>query len=263
MDLNDLLARCDAITADETSGATSLTLTASDILLDALEMGSAAEVALRLMQSKPMMASILNVAQLAVSSPDTEEAISRVVTFRDTLRKAPRRAAVLAVDRLKSSHDGPYRVLTVSASAAVEHTLMELGDQGLISSVIVGESRPRNEGEKMAHRLSDRVPFLQVTYDAALPGMVDRDAAVVIGADAVLPDRVINKAGSLPLCLAAFRGSRPVMVVATSHKVLSQAAREHYRLPHASPNTRGFIDIQFEEIPRDLLTAVVVEGGTA
>lgn len=263
MDLNDLLTRCDAITADDTSGATALTLTASDILLDALEMGKVTEVASRLMQSKPMMASVLNVAQLALSSRNGDDAISQVVTFRDTLRKAPRRAAGLAVDRLKSSHDGPYRVLTVSASAAVEHALMEMGDQGLVSSVIVGESRPRNEGEKMAHRLSDRVPFLQVTYDAALPGMVDRDAVVLIGADAVLPDRVINKAGSLPLCLAASRGSRPAIVVATSHKVLSQAAREHYRLPHASPNPKGFIDVQFEEIPRDLVTAVVVEGGTA
>lgn len=258
---DELLRRCEAVAADDVSGATDLTLKVCDILSEAVARGRLESVIHRLRTAKPMMASILNAVQLATSPGEPDHVRHLLHEFRDTLRLATKRAAGSVSDWLLSHCDSPYRVVTISASAVVESTLRDLGSRGLVSSIVVGESRPRNEGTRMAERLAPGFPDLQVTHDAALPGLVDRDAVVLIGADAVLPDRVINKVGSLPLCLSAHRWSRPAVVVTTSHKVLSREARDFYRLPPPVPGPGRFIDVLFEEVPRDLLSAVVTEGG--
>ncbi|NOZ01293.1 MAG: hypothetical protein GXP54_05320 [Deltaproteobacteria bacterium] len=261
MNPEDLLERCEFIARDDVSGATELTLKACDVLVEAIEKGVLGPVADRLRTVKPMMASILNVVALAGSVDDSSRAAGLVLDFRSSLESAPARAALATVDYLKKTSEGPFRVLTISASSAVEKAIVELAGHGLTSSIVVGESRPMREGAAMARRLAERLGYTQVTLDAALAGLIDRDSIVLIGADAVLPNRVVNKVGSLSLCLASHRWSTPAIVVTTSHKVLSARARDFYRLPLATADDEGFIDVLFEEVPLDLVTTVVTEGG--
>lgn len=256
----------EAIARDDVSGATDLTLRAADLLLWALANGHGERAARRLLHAKPMMASLLNLAVLALQD-DAEEAAAKIWAFRDGLARAPVQAARAAVAYLADKGEGMRSVLTVSASRAVEETILALAEAGKVSSVVVAESRPRLEGEAMARRLLGRVPSVAVTHDAALPGLCSPESLVLLGADAVLPEAFVNKAGSLALCLAAREVQATRLVVTTSHKVLSRGATPFFRLPTApevhnpAPDSPGFLDIQFDQVPRRLVQAVVTEDG--
>ncbi len=261
----DLLREVASIARDDVSGATDLTLRAADLLLRALAAGSADPVVEGLLAAKPMMAPLLNLACLARGRPAT--AAARVQTFRDGLARAPSGAAREAVRFLEGSGTGPWTVLTLSASRVVEETLWALAERGAVTSVVVAESRPRLEGKALAARLQGRVPGVAVTHDAALPGLCTPASLVLLGADAVLPDAVVNKSGSMALCLAAREARARHLVVTTSHKVLQPEAVPFFRLPadattHDGPaNGPPFLDLQFERVPLSLIEAMVTEEG--
>ncbi len=254
-----------AIASDDVSGATDLTLRAADLLLQALGSPEAEAIIEGLLQAKPMMASLVNLACLARGQPAQAEA--RVRAFRDTLRAAPGQAAreaVALVSRWRGH--GQWDVLTLSASRVVEETILALGEAGALASVVVAESRPRLEGEGLARRLGGRLPRVTVTHDAALPGLCTEASLVLLGADAVLPDAFVNKAGSLALCLAAREANARRVVLTTSHKVLLPEAASFFRLPPSRRGLRGgapwaFLDIQFERVPLRLVDALVTEEG--
>ncbi len=261
----DLLREVASITRDDVSGATDLTLRAADLLLRALAAGGADSVVEALLRAKPMMASLLNLACLGRGEPVAATAYVR--GFRDGLAAAPSRAAREAVRFLEQSGTGPWTVLTLSASRVVEQTLLALAGRGAVTALVVAESRPRLEGEALAARLARRVPHVAVTHDAALPGLCTPESLVLLGADAVLPDAFVNKAGSLALCLAAREAHSRRLVVTTSHKVLRPEALPHFRLPEVvlcpetAPGNVTHLDIQFERVPLGLVEAVVTEDG--
>lgn len=86
-------------------------------------------------------------------------------------------------------------------------------------SVVVCESRPLCEGVTMAQRLA--AAGLQVTLitDAQAGVFVEEADAVLLGADAVTPDGVVNKVGSRLLALAAKAAGVPMIAVTDSLKV--------------------------------------------
>ncbi len=262
MDPDEVRHGIEAIARDETSGATELTLRAADLLLRALAAGEAEFAAQGLVAAKPMMAPLLNLACLARG----EQAEARVRAFRESLSTAPIVAARNAAAFLARTSDRPRQVLTLSASRVVEETILALADALAVARVVVAESRPRLEGEAMATRLRERVPGVALTHDAALPGLCTRSSLVLLGADAVLEDAFVNKAGSLALCLAAREAQAPCLVVTTSHKVLRPEARPFFRLPEPTPTNLAaglpFLDIQFERVPLSLVEAVATEEGT-
>lgn len=254
-----------AIAHDDVSGATELTVRAADLLLRALSDGQETWVAQALLTAKPMMASLLNLACLVQGSP-CEDAL-RIRAFRDGLVRATAEAAGRATAVLAQRGKGPWPVLTLSASQAVEETIRTLADRGDVASLIVAESRPRLEGVALARRLANLVPRIAVTHDAALPGLCTPQSLVLLGADAVLPDLFVNKAGSLALCLAARDAGATRLVVTSSHKVLLPEAAPFFRLPTSEDATREredgtvFLDLQFERVPLSLVEAVVTERG--
>jgi translation initiation factor eIF-2B subunit delta len=113
---------------------------------------------------------------------------------------------------------GPGRtVMTHSLSSTVAEVCRLLKDGGL--RMIVTESRPLNEGGRLAERLSAwQVPTLYIT-DAQMGLFVAQADAVLVGADSVLADgSVINKAGTSLLALAAREWGVPFYVCCESFK---------------------------------------------
>jgi hypothetical protein len=86
-------------------------------------------------------------------------------------------------------------------------------------SVIVCESRPLCEGVTLARRLAAAGLDVTLVTDAQAGVFVREADAVLLGADAVTPQGVVNKAGSLLLALAARAAGVPVLAVATTLKV--------------------------------------------
>ncbi|MBM4395879.1 MAG: hypothetical protein FJ087_09330 [Deltaproteobacteria bacterium] len=269
---DELVQRCRDLARDDASGATALTLAAADVLLDAIEAGRAGEIAERIAAAKPAMASLLNLGIAALNAYDPRQAREQVERFRDTLASAPARAGENAAEWIRAMKDR-CRVVTISASAAVEATVRDLHRTGTLTGLTAGESQPRREGRDMAMRVRSDLPGLDVkiAYDASLPGLMRPDCVVLFGADAVTEGAVYNKAGSLMLAVVATAWDLPVLSVTTTHKVVPPdgrrrfAAGEREMLARAEDRARApedpLYDLPFEAVSRDLLTAVITEDG--
>ncbi|MEE4299686.1 MAG: hypothetical protein V2J24_09605 [Pseudomonadales bacterium] len=117
------------------------------------------------------------------------------------------------------------RLMTHSISSTVSRTLLRMPRKGL--DVVVTESRPALEGWNLASTLArDGVAVTYIT-DAQMGLFVKEVDAVLIGADALLPDgSVVNKSGTYLLALAAREAGVPLFVCAESFKCTQGPASE-------------------------------------
>jgi translation initiation factor 2B subunit (eIF-2B alpha/beta/delta family) len=185
----------------------------------------------RLARAHPTMAAVWNAAHAA----EPRE-------FLKAIAVAWRRAARNARRLLPSSGT----VVTLSYSSTVVAALQRRRGQ-----VIVAESLPGGEGERMARALRRRGTRAIVVPDATVAAWVTEADAVVFGADAVTRRGVINKVGSRLLALAARAERCPCYVVADTSKFALPGSR--FPLPDLGPG-----DV-FEYVALALVTRVITE----
>ncbi|WP_435180372.1 initiation factor 2B [Halorussus sp. AFM4] len=225
-----------------------------------------ADLADALLDARPSMAAVGNRVNRAMADAADEgrtpEAVERAA--RDGIERAYRadeRAAEAAADRIRGD-----RVLTLSRSGTVLDALPAA------AAAFVAESRPAREGVGVAEALAESAdgerPEVTLHTDAAAAHVLataDVDA-VVVGADAVLPDgRVVNKTGTRGVAIAAAREGVPVHAVAASDKVRTDDA-VHLEEGEAGAVYDGEADIDvlnptFDATPADLIASVVTERG--
>jgi ribose 1,5-bisphosphate isomerase len=140
-------------------------------------------------------------------------AVERAETLIAASRQAVADCAARAAELLGSGRT----VMTHSLSSTVLEVCRLLEDRGL--RMIVTESRPLAEGRRLAEQLSTwGVPTTYIT-DAQMGLFVAEADAVLVGADSVLADgRVVNKAGTGLLALAARDRGVPFYVCCESFK---------------------------------------------
>jgi len=142
----------------------------------------------------------------------------QVRTWADAATDATQRQAIAALGERR-------RLMTHSISSTVARTLLRLPRRGL--NVVVTESRPAFEGWNLASSLARE--NIAVTYitDAQMALFVKDVEAVIVGADALLPDgSLVNKAGTHLLALAAQEQGVPFYVCAESFKCTEQSVAD-------------------------------------
>lgn len=176
-------------------------------------------------------------------------------------------------------------VLTLSRSGTVRNGLVALREAGWDPVVMVGEGRPGNEGRDLARDLRDPaggaavnarlvtdavVVALAAGSSPGTTGCPDPErAAVWVGADAVGPERFLNKVGTRALAAAARERGLPVLVLADAAKLVPEALFEALELPEApaaeleAPAGVPALSFYFETVPLELVTGVVSEDGVA
>lgn len=258
----------ETIAADREHGSAVLSLRALAVLRDeaalAVERGGTrddvAAVGRALREARPAMRAVTNrvnrTMAIAERSPKSVESAAGSV-LADAL-DADDRAAAAAADLL----DDAASVLTLSRSSTVDTALERVEPR----AVYVAESRPGGEGRAVSENLADDA-HVTLLPDAALAHAIatqDVDA-VLVGADAVLPDgRLVNKVGTRGAALAAAREDIPCYAVAARDKV---AADADYDLEPRDPATvyDGDADLDvlaptFDVTPADAVTVVSEEG---
>jgi translation initiation factor eIF-2B subunit delta len=93
--------------------------------------------------------------------------------------------------------------------------------------------------------------------------------AVLIGADAVAPDWVVNKCGSSMLSALAVRAGVPVYVAATRDKfvddrvaaLLQVAEHDPAEVWDGPPPGVAVRNVYFERMPADLVSAFITDAG--
>jgi translation initiation factor 2B subunit (eIF-2B alpha/beta/delta family) len=237
-----------------------------------------------LLRAQPSMAPIVNLVgavqaavqsaaepasqTTAAASADAEEVIEAsiaaaqvyVVRAVHAAAKAAEHAAVLI------GHD--TAVLTHSRSSTVLAAFEAARKRARRFSVIATESRPMLEGRTLAERLASLSIPVTLIADAAAACVMERVDLVMIGADWVTPDYLVNKVGSHLIALAAQALHVPVYAVSDTSKFTASngisgcyEGRDASELWPDAPAGVTVFNPYFEAVPRTLITGLVTEEG--
>jgi translation initiation factor eIF-2B subunit delta len=260
------------IREDNSSGAAQLALKGAQLLLDVLKEGKAEEIRAlgrALVDAQPSMAPMVNlVNQLfdAIDALEDQQSIKEkgrtaVQAFLDNLIAGPEKIKGNALALLRDKK----RVMTHSYSSTCLGVLGHTQD----IEVICPESRPLLEGLRTAQELGERGIRTRIVVDSAAPTLMGECDCVIVGADAVTPQGIVNKIGTYALALAAREQKVPFYVLAGTEKFLpspfSQALRIEEKDPQevtqeAIPHSR-VENRYFDCTPLDLITGVVTQEG--
>jgi translation initiation factor 2B subunit (eIF-2B alpha/beta/delta family) len=279
-DIAQLLQR---LQADNTSGATTLVELALDILevfarqkaaQEPHDFGAALETLVgAMLAAQPSMAVLINLAQQVLQAcPEAlplatirQQLQQALTTFRYDVRHSTEVLCQQALTIL------PPRatVLTYSNSATVIAALRYAHERGRIRRVLLSESRPAYDGRPQALALLESGLAVEYSIDMALFGRLPEADVVVVGADAVFPDHLINKLGTHALAQLAHVQGIPCFSLCTANKFLSAAATALWRIvdhPGAevwptAPNGLCISNRYFDATPLALLSGIVSDQG--
>ena len=167
------------------------------------------------------------------------------------------------LDRIWKS---PRRIVTYSRSSVATRLILERCHR--IQSLLISTGAPHNEGALSAEVFAACGIRVVLCSDAALPGMIQRDDLLILGADGVTEQYFVNKCGSLGLALAAKKAKAVSCVVYERFKRVD-SRRFSFR-PKQHPTreivARGkhYIDVYnayFERVPADLVDWFISSAG--
>jgi len=260
------------IKKDTSSGAAELAEQGAELLLDALKQGRGDEIralARALIDAQPAMAPMLNLVNHlfhAISSIQDPQAIrekgtTAVQGFLADLRTASEKIRRQALLLLK----GKRRVMTHSYSSTVLGVLEHA--QGI--EVICPEARPLGEGLRTAKALAEKGISVRLVTDFAALALVGECDLVMVGADAITLEGVVNKIGTYGLVLAAREKKIPFYVLAGKEKFLPPPMSRALRIEKKDPKeitqeTMPNVVVEnryFDFTPLELITGVVTQAG--
>ena len=293
-------AAVETIRNDNTSGSQTITRHAATLAVErvaqacgekavarrgAADPGEVAALLLELgnvlIEAHPAMAPLYSLFSTLLECAGDEAAGGAVTSGNDDALGRVRRAAAAFVDRMEAHNraigrhfravvDPGAAIFTHSASSTVRAALLSCRDAGRRFAVHCTESRPVDEGSALARELARRGIATVLSTDSLAFALLQRSrrAMLVVGADAVTPLGIVNKAGTLGLATAAGSWGVPFYVLAGSEKFLPSASRERHlreRPPEEVlaeiPEGLRVVNHYFDLTPLDCVTAVITEEG--
>ena len=135
--------------------------------------------------------------------------------------------------------------------------------------MICPEGRPLYEGLKTAKELAKRGIKVKLMVDFAAISRVNECNLVMVGADSVTPDGVVNKIGTYGIALVAKDNNIPLYVLTGKEKFLPWSFYQALRIEKKDPRevTQENIpnvaveNFYFDLTPLRLITGVVTQEG--
>jgi translation initiation factor 2B subunit (eIF-2B alpha/beta/delta family) len=160
------------------------------------------------------------------------------------------------------------KVMTISNSTLVRLSFDEAIAQNKKLEVTCLKSHPPDEGVILAEYLSQFDVRVRIASDFEVGLFMDDINFVLIGADRILEDEIINKSGTLPLCLTAQYFNIPVYLVSETAKILLEQNRAvKFRKRDAAEiyeNTDNEIIVDnfyYERVPLKYIDKIICEEG--
>ncbi len=273
-----------AIAADTVSGAVEIAKKCADVLARAARsrpMATRADVQREvltvgraLMRSHPTMAPLVNLVNgllWRLEEASSSEEAQRLVdeTTNDFRRRLHVHEAAIAETTLRLIGE-ETTILTLGRSTTVRAALRHAQRAGRRMRVICTESRPVGEGRMLAGELAASGINTTLITDASAAAQVAQCHLVLVGADLISSDGLINRVGTYPLALAAQATGVPIYTLCSSEKLLPPG----YQLPpsppvppnHIWPEAPPGITVQVafsDRTPLDLLSGIISERGIA
>jgi len=270
-----------AIRDDHLSGARELAQKGAHVLV-ALAKGSRAvsgegfqrellKTGQALIKAQPSMAPLVNLVNRSLfalqEEMGLEEAKRALVTtaqgYADHLERSVERIAQRVLPLVPHG-----LILTHSFSSTVLASLLHAKQEGRTFALLCTESRPQYEGRALAERLAQAGVETRLVVDALAPSMIRDIEAVLVGADSLSTEGLVNKIGTYLLALAARAHQVPFYVLCGTEKFLPL----DYTLPEESPKDSQevwpdhpqrveVINRYFDLTPLEYLTGIVTEEG--
>ncbi|HTD80563.1 MAG TPA: hypothetical protein VK723_00290 [Thermoplasmata archaeon] len=259
-----------AVAGDHQSGATHLAeraLRAFDLLVASGELDRAAvqELARRLEDAQPAMASVRNVSRMAsrflIETPD------KWPSFRDAMQRDLDEGRRKAGRNFVKLLERPATILTLSRSTNVFECLGAAHAKGLLQEVLVLESRPLREGVEFARDLHEAGVNAAVIADSAAGSFIGAATLGLSGADTVFIDgSVVNRAGTFPLAALCRAAGKPFYAACETFKIDTTRAAKDWKPPPEQDPKEVAADVParnpyFDLTPGALVAGIVTERG--
>ncbi|HSB12769.1 MAG TPA: hypothetical protein VLM38_25000 [Blastocatellia bacterium] len=241
-------------------------------LSDDLARQAVNNLAIALAQAQPGMSPLLKLASAAVSaareSTSGLEALDAAARAASKFVEAAAQAASATARHGASLIGERSRVLTHSRSSTVVEAFVEARREGRDFSVVATEGRPLLEGRALAASLArEGVPVTLIADAAAALAMEGVDF-VIVGADTVMPENLVNKIGTRLIALAAREKGLPIYALCDTSKFVGEGCSAGFRdelevsevWPDAPTGVR-VINRYFEPTPLAYFTSIVTEHG--
>ena len=259
-----------AVAGDHQSGATHLAeraLRAFDLLVASGETDRAAvqELARRLEEAQPAMASVRNVARMAAKF--LLETPEKWPGFRDAMQRELDEGRRKAGRNFVKLLERPATILTLSRSTNVFECLGAAHQKGLLQEVLVLESRPLREGVEFARDLHGAGVNVALITDGAAGAFVAGATLGLSGADTVLVDgSVVNRAGTFALAALCRAAGKPFYAACETFKIDTGRAAKDWKPPPEQDPREVATDLParnpyFDLTPGALVTGIVTERG--
>jgi translation initiation factor eIF-2B subunit delta len=275
-------AGIEELARDHTSGAVEIASRGSELLAlfaDQVEaedpssfLRQLATTGRALIQAQPSMAPLFNLVNSSLASVEPAQ---DVAAARKTLKASARaygkelgrRSAGIAEQALALLSNGSS-VLTHSRSSTVLATLLLARERGLDFQVVCTESRPLYEGRTLAARLAQEGVKTTVITDSAAGHFVSRADLVLVGADCVSMDGLVNKMGTYPLALAARAQAVPFYALCGTEKFLPADyaffhidEQDPQEVWTEHPQEVNVLNLYFDVTPLEYVSGLVTEKG--
>jgi translation initiation factor 2B subunit (eIF-2B alpha/beta/delta family) len=226
-----------------------------------------------LAKAQPDMSSLLRLASDALSAARAQtvarEALkSAADAARGFVESATRSAHAAATHAANLIRDGST-LLTHSRSSTVLEALIEARRAGKHFDVIATESRPMLEGRKLASELSSKGIHVTLIADGAASLFIERSDLIMLGADKITPEHLVNKIGTRMIAFAGRERRLPIYAACDTSKFIAadyfagviRDQRSAGELWPDAPRRVSVSNSYFESTPLEYFTAIITERG--
>jgi translation initiation factor eIF-2B subunit delta len=223
----------------------------------------------RLVQAHSSMAAVLNLVNgilLAFETSGPKDAVKFIDTFVTALDRSVQRIGTTMAALIPPG----CTLVTYSRSDTVLSVLKEVVRQSKTPRIMCSEARPSMEGQDFAKEMVTLGLRVEFYTDAGLISRLRSANLVLIGADALTAEGLLNKVGTTALLRTAEAAQVLRYVVVGTEKVLPPSLREHLK-PKAQPTSEVWnapppgVAVRnpiFEWAPLSLVNGIVTEDGT-
>ena len=250
---------------DKTSGSTEILLALNKFLITCLNntkpIGSSLIEAKKKLSHFAAINNYINTLNKLLDRND----FSKVKYFLDNIRSIEEQKFEKIFLKLIKELPTAKKILTISRSGTLIRIFKLWNKRKRNLRLIIPESRPWNEGKKMAKELLTAGLKVEMITDAMTGNHIPGIDAVIIGADVVLKNgNVINKSGSISLAVLCKYYKIPFYVLTTKSKYTNKTK---YNIIRENPDRVWSYkhpilltsNISFEEIESKLLTKIITE----
>jgi translation initiation factor eIF-2B subunit delta len=182
------------------------------------------EIALALLEAQGSMATVVNLVNQVLFALDEQEDIRETVDHY--LEHLTTSVDKIAEHSLKLIEKNDV-IVTHSSGLTVRKTLLKAHEEGLEPKVICTESRPIFEGRKLAEELYKEGMDVTLVVDMAIFQEIERANLVLLGADSISIQGLVNKIGTKGVAQVARNLKKELFVLAGTDKILPLGVRPY------------------------------------